>query len=226
MRGWTSSSSRVAVQKLFRHRRRGVQGVGIAGAGARAAALGCYVTHDSGSYHQAQEQAKADPHRHDHHPADLMPALEAWSYVAVDAGAEGPAFLTMGKRDIPYDAGLPVPIKLLPAGCRLLPVGAATISRPMTSTPMYGLGEGRRGRWATSCVGISHPCTAFDKWRFIPIVDDAYDVIDGVLTFFDQPVAGGLRGGRRRNRARTSAFIPSTPMMVLRVGGGAAKYSR
>ena len=32
--------------------------------------------------------------------------------------------------------------------------------------------------------GISHPCTAFDKWRFIPIVNDGYDVIDGVLTFF------------------------------------------
>ena len=32
--------------------------------------------------------------------------------------------------------------------------------------------------------GISHPCTAFDKWRFIPVVDDDYTVIDGVLTIF------------------------------------------
>ena len=32
--------------------------------------------------------------------------------------------------------------------------------------------------------GISHPCTAFDKWRLIPVVDDDYTVVDAVLTFF------------------------------------------
>ena len=32
--------------------------------------------------------------------------------------------------------------------------------------------------------GISHPCTAFDKWRLLPVVDDNYNVIDGVLTWF------------------------------------------
>jgi D-serine dehydratase len=32
--------------------------------------------------------------------------------------------------------------------------------------------------------GISHPCTAFDKWRLIPVVDDDYTVIDAVHTFF------------------------------------------
>jgi len=32
--------------------------------------------------------------------------------------------------------------------------------------------------------GISHPCTAFDKWRLLPVVDDGYGVIDAVLTYF------------------------------------------
>jgi len=32
--------------------------------------------------------------------------------------------------------------------------------------------------------GISHPCTAFDKWRLIPVVDDDYGVVDAVLTYF------------------------------------------
>jgi D-serine dehydratase len=32
--------------------------------------------------------------------------------------------------------------------------------------------------------GISHPCTAFDKWRLIPVVDDGYRVIDAILTYF------------------------------------------
>jgi len=32
--------------------------------------------------------------------------------------------------------------------------------------------------------GISHPCTAFDKWRLLPVVDDDYNVLDAVLTYF------------------------------------------
>ena len=32
--------------------------------------------------------------------------------------------------------------------------------------------------------GISHPCTTFDKWRLIPVVDDDYTVVDAVATFF------------------------------------------
>ena len=31
---------------------------------------------------------------------------------------------------------------------------------------------------------ISHPCTTFDKWRFMPIVDDQYRVVDAITTFF------------------------------------------
>jgi D-serine dehydratase len=32
--------------------------------------------------------------------------------------------------------------------------------------------------------GISHPCTTFDKWQFLPVVDDEYGVVGGVRTFF------------------------------------------
>ena len=31
---------------------------------------------------------------------------------------------------------------------------------------------------------ISHPCTTFDKWRFMPIVDDDYNVTDAITTWF------------------------------------------
>jgi D-serine dehydratase len=34
------------------------------------------------------------------------------------------------------------------------------------------------------CLGISHPCTTFDKWRVIALVDDEYRVVDAVHTFF------------------------------------------
>jgi D-serine deaminase-like pyridoxal phosphate-dependent protein len=32
--------------------------------------------------------------------------------------------------------------------------------------------------------GISHPCTAFDKWREVAIVDEDYNVVDTVSTYF------------------------------------------
>lgn len=36
----------------------------------------------------------------------------------------------------------------------------------------------------TVASGISHPCTTFDKWRWLPVVDDAYRVVDAVSTWF------------------------------------------
>ncbi len=37
-------------------------------------------------------------------------------------------------------------------------------------------------------LGLSHPCTAFDKWRLIPVIDDADAaqprIVDLIHTFF------------------------------------------
>ncbi len=142
---------------------------------------GCYVTHDSGAYDGAHRAALADPHRH--HP-ELRPALEVWAYVQ-SVPEPGLAFLSMGKRDVPYDAGLPVPLKHYRPGAGFRDIGAAEIFATNDQHAYVRLGEG--ADWKVGDLigsGISHPCTAFDKWRFIPIVDDAYSVIDGVLTFF------------------------------------------
>jgi len=32
--------------------------------------------------------------------------------------------------------------------------------------------------------GLSHPCTAFDKWRDIPVIDDDHRVVDVLHTYF------------------------------------------
>ena len=48
------------------------------------------------------------------------------------------------------------------------------------SRPRYG-----SATWSGS--GLSHPCTAFDKWTLIPVIDGAGDdplVLDLVQTFF------------------------------------------
>jgi D-serine dehydratase len=33
-------------------------------------------------------------------------------------------------------------------------------------------------------LGISHPCTTFDKWRWMPVVDADYRVVDALVTCF------------------------------------------
>ncbi len=33
-------------------------------------------------------------------------------------------------------------------------------------------------------LDISHPCLTFDKWRYLPVLDSSYQVIDMVQTFF------------------------------------------
>jgi D-serine dehydratase len=32
--------------------------------------------------------------------------------------------------------------------------------------------------------GVSHPCTTFDRWQLIHLVDDAYSVTGAIKTFF------------------------------------------
>jgi len=33
-------------------------------------------------------------------------------------------------------------------------------------------------------LGISHPCTTFDKWRILFLVDDNYEIASAIETFF------------------------------------------
>jgi D-serine dehydratase len=33
-------------------------------------------------------------------------------------------------------------------------------------------------------LGISHPCTTFDKWRLLYVVNERLDVTEGILTYF------------------------------------------
>lgn len=87
----------------------------------------------------------------------------------------GLALLDGGKRDFPYDLGLPTSplgtiVKLNDQHAYLRTEGEAPV-----------LGEVVR-------LGLSHPCTAFDKWRLIPVVDSVEpedpEVVDLVRTWF------------------------------------------
>jgi D-serine dehydratase len=147
---------------------------------------GCYLTHDHGIYAaklaatQARARGKVEiPY--------WRAAFELWSHVQ-SMQDEGRAILTFGKRDCPYDAGLPLPLDAVAPGER---IGSA---RPLPGSRIfelndqhafleYAAGTQLRVGDRVRC-GISHPCATFDRWRAIPVVDDRYDVIDLYLTFF------------------------------------------
>jgi D-serine dehydratase len=139
---------------------------------------GCYVTHDHGLYASVSPFRDADRGR-------LMPALEIWG-VVLSRPEPDLAILGFGKRDVPYDAGLPVPIGMWPPGGPAddpvpgLAVVGLNDQHAMVSIPEHAsLSVGQLVGW-----GVSHPCTAFDKWGLIPLVDDDYGVIGAIRTFF------------------------------------------
>ncbi|GAA1000680.1 alanine racemase [Acrocarpospora macrocephala] len=122
---------------------------------------GAYIAHDEGLY------ARASPLRD-----VLQPAIEVWAQV-ISTPEPGLIMVGMGKRDVPYDIDLPIPHNM-PAGI--------TVER-IQDQHTYLSGDGLRPGDLVS-FGISHPCTAFDKWRVIPVVDDDHVVVDLITTYF------------------------------------------
>jgi D-serine dehydratase len=136
---------------------------------------GCYLTHDHGLY------ARTSPFT-GHDPAPL-PALEVWAEV-LSRPEPGRAVLGAGRRDVSTDADLPLPVAVRRDG-RTRPVSGLQVTavndqHAMVSVPEHvSLEVGD-----LVCLGVSHPCTTFDKWRLIPVVTNTYEVTDAVRTYF------------------------------------------
>jgi D-serine deaminase-like pyridoxal phosphate-dependent protein len=139
--------------------------------GARRAVLrsGAYVAHDHGHYAHLS-------------PFPLEPALRVWATV-VSTPEAGRAFLNMGKRDVSYDLDLPLPLTVLrngmPRPVERLTVTELNDQHAYLSDPA---GEVAVGDWVV--CGISHPCTMFERWQALPVLDSEHRVIDIVRTFF------------------------------------------
>jgi len=143
---------------------------------------GCYITSDDGFY---AEKLSASHHRLPSGTPELKPALELWSYVQ-SIPEPGLAFLTFGKRDCSHDLGFPEPLFTITSetseqmalkGCSIFKLNDQHAYMSFPTTLHLEIGS-------LVCCGISHPCTAFDKWRVIPVVGDDYGVIDLYKTFF------------------------------------------
>lgn len=141
---------------------------------------GCYVTHDDGHYQRLSPFGGRGEGE-----SRLRPALEVWG-VVLSLPEPGLAIVGFGKRDVPYDLDLPIPQAVQTQEGSLRSVDGTLTVVALNDQHAYVTvepGEEVKVGDMIGC-GISHPCTAFDKWPLIPVVDDDYVVIDAVRTFF------------------------------------------
>jgi D-serine dehydratase len=143
---------------------------------------GCYVTSDDGLYSRLNQSIG----RRLACSLPLAAALEVWATVQ-SCPEPDLAILGAGKRDLSYDIEMPRPVRWLADGA-----SAPSLAEP--AWRIVGLNDQHaymRLHGAPSlrvgdrvALGISHPCTTFDKWRWMAIVDDDYVVVDALTTCF------------------------------------------
>jgi D-serine deaminase-like pyridoxal phosphate-dependent protein len=143
---------------------------------------GAYIIHDDGFYAGISPLAAPRSER------PLRSAMHGWARTVSRPEPEL-ALLDAGKRDLPFDEGLPVPQLIAGPEVSLNP--SATVSALNDQHTFLRLPGGAASDLPVGTVvrlGLSHPCTAFDKWRLIPVVDDADaerpHVVDFLHTFF------------------------------------------
>ncbi|MDE0571845.1 alanine racemase [Demequina sp. B12] len=131
---------------------------------------GAYVLHDEGHY------LDVSPFDHTRWQGGLVPAARALARV-VSAPEPGLVLLDAGKRDLPYDEGLPVPVAAFSTqgargdGGGELPLPDAHVDAMNDQHTFVRTGSADLTVGDVVVLGLSHPCTMADKWRLIPVVD-------------------------------------------------------
>jgi D-serine dehydratase len=151
---------------------------------------GSYLTYDHGFYtrkmRDLERRGGVAGSSGPIHPArDLRQALELWSLVE-SLPDPGVAILTMGIRDLPYDLGYPVPLRQYRDGALLGEVpGTHEVVNANDQHAYLRYPAGADIRVGDLfAFGISHPCTAFDKWDVLYRVDETFTVTEALKTFF------------------------------------------
>jgi D-serine dehydratase len=148
---------------------------------------GCYLTHDSDSYADAARRMLTRMPQLAALGDGLRDAIEIFAYVQSRPEPDL-AILALGKRDVSHDLHLPFARTAFRPGHDvrprpLAPGCAVTALNDQHAYLHVPAGEALAVGDVVGC-SISHPCTTFDKWRFLPIVNDDYDVVDAVATWF------------------------------------------
>jgi D-serine dehydratase len=128
---------------------------------------GCYVTHDHGIYAEAADRRGAGAPR-------FEAAIEVRASV-LSRPQPDRLILDCGRRDVSFDAGLPVVL----GHDELVVVELNDQHAHVRVDGACDLGVGD-----VVGLGISHPCTTLDRWQVIALVDDDGRVLEGVTTCF------------------------------------------
>jgi len=116
---------------------------------------GAYQVHDDGFYRGITPQP------------GFRSAMHGWARV-LSRPEPGLAILDGGKRDFAYDEGIPV--------SEFGIIDKLNDQHAYLRSDAVEVGDVVR-------LGLSHPCTALDKWRLIPVLDGD-EVVDLVRTYF------------------------------------------
>jgi D-serine deaminase-like pyridoxal phosphate-dependent protein len=138
---------------------------------------GATVTHDDGFYRERTPFVRVTGE------GPLTAALEIWAQV-LSVPEPGLAIVGLGKRDAPFDEGLPVPWEVRSAAGRMRSADGLRVTKLNDHHTYVAVDDVEIEPGALIRFGISHPCTAFDKWRDIPVVDDERRVVDVLHTYF------------------------------------------
>ena len=145
---------------------------------------GCYVSHDASHYEAAFNRLLERTHGDTGAPGRLRPAIEIWSEIQSHPEPDR-WYATFGRRDVGFDIGLPKPIAWMRPGASAQPLEGVTVTGLSDQHAHLIAGPDCPLRFGDQIgVGISHPCTTFDKWRVLFEVDDDGNVLGAVATYF------------------------------------------
>ncbi|MBB4983336.1 MULTISPECIES: alanine racemase [Streptomyces] len=140
---------------------------------------GAYVSHDDGQYRDRT------PFNRIPEEGALQPAFRLWSQV-VSRPTDEQAFTNAGKRDAAHDLHLPEAQVVRDARTgEIRPAAGITVTGLSDQHTWLATAPGTDlevGDWVG--MGLSHPCTIFDKWQLIPVVEADGTVVDHIRTFF------------------------------------------
>lgn len=171
------------ISKAAEDRRTGPESIGV----DLMIRSGAYIIHDDGFYRGISPFSREGDQ-------PFTAGMYGWARV-VSQTEPGLAILDAGKRDLPFDEGLPEPQFIGPVlGGAMEPLLGAEITsvNDQHSFMTYNASTTTVNPGDVVRLGLSHPCTAFDKWTVIPVLADTgsaestgdQTVVDLIHTFF------------------------------------------
>lgn len=144
---------------------------------------GCYLTHDHGNYARFFAQVE----KREQLDSSLKAAIYVWTMVQ-SVPEPGLALLSCGRRDISYDIEMPIPAYFARRGERAAQGAPASWKiSALNDQHAYLRFDPAQSPVAVGDrvgLGISHPCTTFDKWRWMALVADDWSVTGAISTQF------------------------------------------